>query len=126
MARDISPEEARDEKVYELTAIHHEKLRRQLQGGNPEVASAIDEAISHEMDRAFWLQVVRTAGSATGDGLNGERIRKLVEKALAAQAEVDATREVEQLEQAAKNDPDNCQPQTHAMARRLDEINSRF
>jgi hypothetical protein len=106
--RDISPEEARDEAVYELTAIHCQQLRLKLQGGNAELANAIDEAISHEMGGTFWRDLVIAAAYSDGGLFIGGRIVKLVEKALLAQAEILAIKDVEQMEKSRKQSQDEA------------------
>lgn len=108
MARDISPEEAFDEAVYELTVKHYGKLSRKLQAGDKDLASAIDDAISHELDEAFWRELVIDAAHPTRDALIGARFRKLVEKALQARAEVLAIAEAEQQERDRKESQDEA------------------
>jgi hypothetical protein len=97
MARDISPDEARDEKVYELTAEHYHKLHAKLQGHDRDTVLAVANAVAVELtdDVLNQLVVLATFGTAAA----GAKIAALVVKALLAQAEVAALREVEQLEQ---------------------------
>jgi hypothetical protein len=106
MARDISPEEARDEKVYELTAEHYNKLHAKLQGHDRDTVLAVANAVAVELtdDLLNQLVVLATFGTAAA----GAKIAALVVKALLAQAEVDALREVEQLEQQFKESNDEA------------------
>lgn len=99
MLRDITSQ-TRDEKLDELTANQYHQLRQKLQGGNADLAHTIDDAISHEMDGAFWRQAVVDAAGVEGAHIVGLRIKKLVEKALLAEAEIAALKELEQLEAA--------------------------
>jgi hypothetical protein len=109
MPRDISPEEARAEKLDELTAEHYVRLHRKLQGGNADLAHTIDDAISHQMDSAFWRAAVFDAVGPDGALVVGRRIKKLVEQALLAEAEVAALREIEQLERQREQSQDEAQ-----------------
>lgn len=100
MARDISYEEAREEKVYELTEPHYVRLLAQLRGGNADLISSIDEAVFASLPDSFWREIVLSA--AHGHALSiGARIVKLVENAVLAQAEIEAIKEVEQIEREA-------------------------
>jgi NADPH-dependent curcumin reductase CurA len=96
MARDISPEEARDEKVADLTDHHYEQLRKKLQGADPDTVNAIAGAVAIELTDEVLNDLVRQ--STFGALSVGDRIAKFVNKALLAAAEVAALREVEQLE----------------------------
>ena len=98
MARDIIPEEARQEHLDELTFHHYTRLRDQLQAGDAQVASAIGEAIAkHMTDDICNEQMIRAV--MPNGGSSSPRFKKLIEKALEAIAEVEAIKEVEQLEQ---------------------------
>lgn len=104
MARDISPEEARDEQVDELTNKHYYALRAKLQGHDRDtvlaVANAVAVALTDEVLNG--LVVLATFGTAAA----GAKIAALVEKALLAEAEVAALREVDQLERQRQESQD--------------------
>jgi alpha-L-fucosidase len=119
MARDISYEEARQEKLDDLTFIHYTKLRHKLQGGNADLVATIDEAISHKLDQKFWSEAVIAAAGVHGNLVIGNRIVKLVEEALQAQAEVLARKEVEQLEKQRKESQDEAQIDLAVMDRAM-------
>jgi hypothetical protein len=120
MARDISPEEARQEKIDELTFYHYTKLRQKLQGGNTELADMIDDAISHQMDGSFWREVVTSAAHDHQLAI-GFRFVRLVEKALQAQAEIEALKEVEQLERQRKHSQDEARIDRAVMDRAMSQ-----
>jgi hypothetical protein len=106
-ARDQFEADARADKVYELTCEHYQRLREKLQAGDADLVSAIDEAAFASLPDAFWREVVVSA--AHGHALSiGDRIVKLVEKAVMKQAEAEAEREVERMERERKESQDEA------------------
>jgi DNA-binding PadR family transcriptional regulator len=119
MPRDISPEEARDEKVAELTDKHFETLRRKLQGRDPVTVSAIAGAVAVELTDEVLNEIV--VMTTHGTLWVGDQIKKLADKALLAQAEVEALREVEQLERQHTESKNENRIARAELARALDE-----
>jgi hypothetical protein len=119
MPRDISPEEARDEKVAELTDKHFETLRRKLQGRDPVTVSAIAGAVAVELTDEVLNEIV--VMTTHGTLSVGDQIKKLTDKALLAQAEVEALREVEQLERERKESQDEYRISTAEIAQALNQ-----
>lgn len=106
MARDISPDEARDEQLAELTDKHYEALRTKLQGGDPDTMASIGDALAVELTDEVVNEMARQ--STFGALLVGDQIKRLVDKALLARAEVAALREVKQLEQQREKSQDEA------------------
>lgn len=101
MKRDLSPEELRDEQIDKLASECNARLRGQLVAGNRDVASAIGEAISVHMTDEIQDEQIAYAVMPNG-GRASPRFQKLVEKALADMAEVEAIKEVERMEKDRK------------------------
>ena len=97
MARDISHEEARDEKIAELTEKHLAARRALLAGGDEQLTSGVLEALSVELTDALFKGIVQLC--ITEPAVAGTALAMIVGKVLRADAEHDALREVEQMEQ---------------------------
>lgn len=99
MKRTMSLDE-REDLIQELAGEHFHNLRAKLQGGNAELVSTIDEAAFASLPDSFWREIVILA--ANGFSLSvGTLFVKKVEDALLAQAEIEAIKEVEQIEREA-------------------------
>jgi len=118
MARDISHEEARDEKIDELTFHHYTKLRAQLQAGNDQLASAIGESIAQHMSDDICNEQMIYAVMPNG-GSASPRYKKLIENALEAMAEVEAVKEVERLEKDRQESQDEARADRAVMDRAM-------
>lgn len=98
MARDISPDEAFDEKVAELTDKNYEARRAVLLAGDPRTVSDVAGSVCAEFnDDSLMEELVLLA--VKDPAACGARFARLVNKVLLAEAEVDALRDAEQMEQ---------------------------
>lgn len=124
MARDITPEEARDQEIAKRAIPHHEQLREKLLACDGRTIVGVASRVACDLTDDVLNQLVVLA--AMDHAAAGAKLAALVNNALLVDAEVAATREVEQLEREADADPDNYRATSREMARRLVEINSRF
>lgn len=97
MGRAITHDEARDEKVAELTDQNFEARRALLLTGDPRTVGDVASSVAAEFnDDSLLDELVQLA--VRDEQAAGARFAKLVKKVLLADAETDALRDVEQLE----------------------------
>lgn len=96
MARDISLEEARDEQIAKLAEKHYLSRMTLLRMGDQVIAAGVGALVSAEFSDQLMDQLVVLA--ASDERQAGAMFADLVKKAMRADAEVDAVRDVEQLE----------------------------
>jgi hypothetical protein len=96
MKRDLSIEEARDEKIAELTEKHLEARRALLSNGDENLTSTVCEALWVELTDQLWQGMVQIC--VTEPATAGVALAMIVGKVLRADAEVEALRDVEQME----------------------------
>jgi len=107
MKRDLSQAEARDEQIAALTERHFTARMAVLCTGEPQAVAAVDEALSHEFcDAQQMHQLIVLA--VTEKHQAGAVLESLIHKVVRAAAEVDALREVEQMEQQRKEQADEA------------------
>lgn len=95
MKRDLSPDEAFDEKVGELTEKHFQVKRALLANGDKATTSDVTQALSIAMSETLWDGLVQL--SVLDPLSTGHALREIVERQLRLEAEVAAIKEAEQL-----------------------------
>jgi hypothetical protein len=91
-----------------------------LAGDKPSAKKVCDDFLEFLANNDQAMEtLVRTALSCSHE-VTGARLVKLIGDVIQAEAEDQATKQVERMEREEKDDPDNCVPMTRAMARRLD------
>jgi poly-gamma-glutamate capsule biosynthesis protein CapA/YwtB (metallophosphatase superfamily) len=97
MKRDLSTEEARDQKIAQLTNAHLSRRLGDLIRGDQNAIRTVDEALSHELCKPEVMeQLIMLA--VTDQRHAGAKLCSLIEQVVRADAEYDAIKEVEQME----------------------------
>lgn len=127
MARDLTHEERRDEVIAELTELHLGTRYTALIAGDENTIRGVCGSASDVLgsDESVLRELIEKSMGFGGQRVNYTAFRDLVVRVMRAEAEVEAIKEVEALEKAAKEDPDNCKPKGRA-ARWLQEQEERF
>lgn len=115
MKRALTPEEARDEKLAQLTAQNLWARRLLLANGDPRTVGDVASSVAAEFnDDSLMDELVLLAVRSPEEA--GAKFRALVEKVLLADAETDALRDVEQMEQQREQDSEEASVDAHAWA----------
>jgi hypothetical protein len=103
MARNLTPEEARDAKIAELTEQRLSAWRAKLAAGDADAMRDLQNVILDNLSVESAKAVL--AHAAMGNSIHFEQ---LVARYMADECEAEAIAEVETLERDAQNDPENC------------------
>lgn len=125
MARHESYEEQRDEVIAELTEKHLARRRALVRDGDKKTVVDVANDVLDQMAAEHISELVIESQHAAR-AVIGKKFVNVVTKVLTDHAEADAIREVEALERAAKDDPDNCRPKGRRMVQWMQEQEERF
>lgn len=118
-------EELRDAAIAELARKHSAAIRTNILAAHEQTLHDLGNAVGDRLcDNALMAQLIRTA-IACGPLTAGTLFIDLVQRAIDADAEIEALKEVERMECDARTDPDNCRPtrsQMRAMDRAIDML----
>lgn len=115
MARDISPEEARDEKIAQLTAQHTKARMAMLRAGDPVVTNAVSQSVSALVTDKWMDELVGLA--IRSPSMVGQHVEALVRKVVRDEAEYDAIKDVEQMEKAREQQVAEARAEQDAFVR---------
>lgn len=113
-------DEMRDELIADLTAQKLAARRAALIAGDKPTMSEVCNSVLDYLSSATDMQELVIKSLLSPRAVTGKVFEDVVNRVMADEAECDAIRQVEQLEQEAKEDPDNFKPKTRAIAALLE------
>lgn len=117
----IDTEELRSTLIDQLTREHAVAIRAKAAAGDAETLHDLGNAVGDRLSQPGVSELMIQTALRSGTTNAGAMVLALVEKCIDADAELEALKEVEQIEAAASADPDNYRP-TMRQQRALDAM----
>ena len=96
--RNLDPEEQRDMAIATAARRHAAAMHTNAGIGHQQTLGTLAEDLAHRLSQSgVTEQLVRTS-ELCGDLMLGQMVRDLIQKSIDAEAEIAATKEIEQLE----------------------------
>lgn len=116
-------EDLRDEAIAAAARRHAAATRTNVLIGNEKVLHDLGNALGERLcQKGVTEQLIRSSVSC-GPHTAGNLLLDLIQKCIDDDAELEAIKEIERIEAAAKSDPDNCRP-TMRQQRALDAVHA--